>query len=130
MKKVLLIASLTLGVSALNLLAEDGGGPQQPPNIRPPRQGGQQGGDQGGERPHRPAPPLLAALDANHDGVIDAQEIANAPAALKTLDKNKDGQLTMDELRPEPRGDQQGPGGQQGGRRGSGQKPPGPPPGE
>lgn len=45
-------------------------------------------------------PPLIAALDANHDGVIDADEIANAPAALKKLDKNGDGKLTMDELRP------------------------------
>ena len=51
------------------------------------------------------------ALDANHDGVIDANEIANASAALKTLDKNGDGKLTPDELRP-PRpqgGDRQGP---------------------
>ena len=36
------------------------------------------------------------ALDANHDGVISADEIANAPAVLKTLDKNGDGQLTFD----------------------------------
>ncbi|HVV73183.1 MAG TPA: phospholipid-binding protein, partial [Verrucomicrobiae bacterium] len=50
-----------------------------------------------------------------HDGVIDADEIANAPAALKTLDKNGDGKLTMDELMgPRPmrgagQGDHQGP---------------------
>ncbi|MGH7969197.1 MAG: EF-hand domain-containing protein, partial [Limisphaerales bacterium] len=64
-------------------------------------------------RPHRP-PPLIAALDANHDGVIDADEIANAPAALKTLDKNGDGKLTMDELMPPrpPRG--AGPGNHEG----------------
>jgi len=37
--------------------------------------------------------------------VIDANEIANAPAALKTLDKNGDGQLTPDEyLGPRPPG--------------------------
>src|SRR5207253_2410660 len=54
-----------------------------------------------------PPPPLITALDANHDGVIDAQEIENAPAALRTLDKNKDGKLTPDEYRP-PR---PGPGG-------------------
>ena len=42
----------------------------------------------------------MAALDVNHDGVIDASEIANAVAALKTLDKNQDGKLTQDELRP------------------------------
>ena len=45
--------------------------------------------------------PLMMALDANHDGVIDATEISNAPAALKTLDKNGDGKLTQDELRPQ-----------------------------
>jgi Ca2+-binding EF-hand superfamily protein len=42
----------------------------------------------------------MEVLDANHDGVIDADEIANAPAALKKLDKNGDGKLTPDELRP------------------------------
>jgi Ca2+-binding EF-hand superfamily protein len=53
----------------------------------------------------------MEALDANHDGVIDENEIANASAALKALDKNGDGKLTQDELRP-PRpagGDRQGP---------------------
>jgi len=44
--------------------------------------------------------PVIAALDANHDGEIDANEIANAPAALRKLDKNGDGKLTRDELRP------------------------------
>jgi hypothetical protein len=43
---------------------------------------------------------IFAALDANGDGVIDAAEIANAPAALKKLDKNGDGKLTREELRP------------------------------
>jgi hypothetical protein len=43
--------------------------------------------------------PLLKALDANADGVIDAQEIANAPAALKTLDANGDGKLEPAEYR-------------------------------
>jgi len=58
-----------------------------------------------------PPSPLMEALDANHDGVIDANEIANASAALKALDKNGDGKLTLDELRP-PRpqgGNRQGP---------------------
>ncbi len=44
--------------------------------------------------------PLMKVLDANGDGVIDADEIANASKALLTLDKNGDGKLTMDELRP------------------------------
>jgi hypothetical protein len=49
---------------------------------------------------HHPPSPLMMVLDANHDGVIDAEEISNAPAALRMLDKNGDGQLTPDELRP------------------------------
>lgn len=46
--------------------------------------------------------PVVQVLDVNHDDVIDAQEIANAPAALKKLDKNGDGQLTSDEYAPAP----------------------------
>jgi hypothetical protein len=49
-------------------------------------------------KPHRPAPPLAGALDANHDGVIDAAELANAAAALKALDKNSDGEITREEI--------------------------------
>ncbi len=44
--------------------------------------------------------PVMAALDADENGDISSEEIANATAALKTLDKNKDGKLTEDELRP------------------------------
>src|SRR5205085_888255 len=48
-------------------------------------------------------PLIIHALDANHDGIIDASEIANAIAALQKLDKNGDGQLTPDEyLGPPP----------------------------
>jgi len=75
----------------------------------------------------RPVPPLIAALDANGDGVIDAVEISNAVAALSKLDVNGDGNLSLDELRParpegEPgdRGDREhrgGPGGKDGGKR-------------
>ena len=46
------------------------------------------------------SPPLVVAtLDANHDGIIDAGEIANASQALKSLDKNADGRLSREELR-------------------------------
>ena len=46
------------------------------------------------------SPPLVVAtLDANHDGIIDAGEIANASRALKSLDKNADGRLSREELR-------------------------------
>jgi hypothetical protein len=56
----------------------------------------------GGPPPHHGPPPmpLFDALDTNHDGVISADEIANASASLKTLDKNGDGQLTPDEYHP------------------------------
>lgn len=67
---------------------------QQPP----PPQG--QGGPRNGQRP--PPPQLLIALDADKDGVISADEIANATAALKTLDKNGDGELTREEFGPPP----------------------------
>ena len=43
-------------------------------------------------------PAIIAALDANKDGTIDATELGNATAALTALDKNGDGSLTRDEL--------------------------------
>ena len=90
-------------------------------------------GGPGGGRP--PLPLIVRALDANGDGIIDANEIANAVAVLKTLDKNGDGQLTEDEyLGPPPAGQGPGngpPGGPppDGGARPDGDKDPaGPPP--
>ena len=111
------IVALTLSVSPLPLDAQDAGGPPNPgprprgqfrplePRApRPPAAAQAPGEDRPGpardQAARPPAPPLFAALDANHDGVIDADEIANAPAALRTLDKNNDGKLTIDELRP------------------------------
>ena len=77
---------------------------------RPPRDG-RPGPGPGGPGP-RFVIPLMQALDANGDGIIDEQEIANAPAALKKLDKNGDGKLTPDELRPpRPEGFRGRPGG-------------------
>jgi len=94
MKTKIVLTMLTLGASAFIVNAQDFGGP--------PPEGGQGGG---GHRHHPPPLPLVLALDANHDGVIDADEIANASAALKTLDKNGDGQLTRDEYLPTPPAD-------------------------
>ena len=44
---------------------------------------------------------LMAALDADKDGALSADEIANATAALKKLDKNGDGKVGQDEIRAE-----------------------------
>lgn len=117
MKKQLILLTLALGAAGTTIFAEDG-----PPGGGP----GGKGGPGGGPGGQRPVPPLIAALDANHDGTIDASEIANASQALKSLDKNGDGKLTEDEFRPQrppggPEG-QNGPGGQggPGGQRGPG----------
>jgi hypothetical protein len=100
--KHILIAALAMGLCTTVVFAQEEGGP-------PPQADGQeqQGGGPGqGPRHHRPPPlPIVQVLDANHDGIIDSNEIANASAALKTLDKNGDGQLTKDEyLPPRPPG--------------------------
>ncbi len=46
--------------------------------------------------------PVLAVLDANHDGLISGTEIRNAASALERLDSNHDGRLTAEELLPDP----------------------------
>ncbi len=103
--------------------------------AQPP--GGQRGGERGGERGGPGGQrgggdmgrmmqmmPVLAALDADKDGVISKSEINNAAAALRKLDKNGDGELDAEEMRPTrseggrsrggaPEG---GPGGERGGR--------------
>ena len=71
------------------------GGPGGPGGL-----GGRQGGPPSPEMMMRMMP-VLAALDANKDGVISMEEINNATAALKALDKNKDGDLTEEEMRPD-----------------------------
>ena len=123
MKTMLTLAGmLALGAAALVVSAQDYGGPQNG--------NGQNGPPLRGGRP--PVPLIVAALDANHDGVIDAQEIANASAVLKSLDRNGDGKLTPDEFmgpRPQrPGGPGRGPGGNPGADDNN--MPPGPPPGE
>jgi hypothetical protein len=61
-------------------------------------QPGGPGGPHGGGRP--PTLPIMTALDANTNGVIEASEIANASTLLLTLDKNSDGKLSASELQP------------------------------
>ena len=70
---------------------------------RPDRPGDRRGPEDAQERPQRPRPPLpplVRALDADRDGEISAEEIANAAKALATLDQNGDGKLTRDEIAP------------------------------
>ena len=121
---------VAVGLGARAVFAQGEGGP--------PPQGGGEGGPPGGHHRRPPPSPLVEALDVNHDGVIDSNEIANASAALLTLDKNHDGKLTADEFRPPrpngppggPQGDQKGapsgnqPGGPQGGPQGGHHRPP------
>lgn len=79
---------------------------------RPSREGGEGREMRGeGRRDFMRVMPLMQALDTNKDGMLSAEEIANAPTALKTLDKNKDGKLTEDELRPPMGGGEGGRGG-------------------
>ena len=117
-----LAGMLALGAAALVVNAQDFGGPQNG--------NGQNGPPPRGQRP--PPPPIVAALDANHDGVIDAKEIANASAALRSLDRNGDGKLTPDEFmgprQQRPGGPGRGPGGN--GGPDDNNLPPGPPPGD
>jgi hypothetical protein len=121
-KTKIIAAMLALGASALIIVAQDSGGSS----------GGQPGGPGGPGGPNRrgmrpPLPAVVRALDANHDGIVDADEIANAPAALKTLDKDGDGKLTIQELMgPRPQGMGRPPGGPNSGN----EPPPGPPPGD
>ena len=105
-----LLATLAVLASAAFVMAQEA-----PPPMN--------GSGPEGHRP--PPPPIIGALDANHDGVIDANEIANAGKALQSLDQNGDGELTPDEVHPHPPG-RPGPGGPGMG----GPRPDGPPPQE
>jgi hypothetical protein len=123
MKLVLLAA---LGSLALAAHAQDAGGP-------PPGDGQNDGPGGGGGRHHPPIPAIVRALDTNHDGIIDSNEIANASAALMTLDKKGDGKLTWDEyMGPRPHGRPQGGDGPDAnsGDAKDNEGPPGPPPGD
>jgi collagen type III alpha len=76
-----------------------GGPPDGPRGFGGPRDGERGFGGPGGPG-GRFMSPIMQALDANADGVIDEAEIDGAVIALKKLDKNGDRRLTQDELRP------------------------------
>jgi len=131
---------MTNALAVLKKLDKNGDGkltldellPPPPEGRAAPRPEGAPPKTSAGDSPRRPpVPPIIAALDTNGDGVIDADEIANASAALKKLDKNGVGRLTVDQLLGRPPGGpdwraaRRGPGGPEGpGDR------PGPPPGD
>jgi hypothetical protein len=119
-------AALVCGVS-LSSVAQERDQPREGERDRPrdgererPREGERDRSREGDRGPDGRGPggfmrmmPVMAALDADADGLISADEIANAAAALKSLDKNADGKLTEEELRPNFPG---GPGAAPGGR--------------
>ncbi len=104
--KLALLGSAALSVAAWTLTAQDAGD-SSPNRDRPPRR--EEGASGPGRDGQRPMMPLIAALDANHDGVIDADEIKNAAAALAKLDKDGDGRLTREEFLGRPPGRPDGP---------------------
>ncbi len=112
MKTKVILLTLFLGASTCLLKAQDSD--QRPP----PRDGGP-----GGPGVQRPMNPMVLALDLNHDGTIDADEIAKASVSLKKLDRNGDGNITPEEYRPRHPGGPGGPGGR--GPEGRGPRGPG-----
>ena len=84
-----------------------GGGGQR---GRGQRGGGRRGGEQGGDG-------LFSLLDVDGDGQLSPKEINGAVAVLAKLDVNKDGILDANELavRGQGGGDRGGQGGRQGG---------------
>ncbi len=80
MKKIFALFVFGMAMTAMVSFAQDAGGK--------------------GKEGKRPVSPVMATLDENGDGALDAKEIADAPQDLKKLDKNNDGKLTSDEIRP------------------------------
>ena len=83
-----LLTALLCGASTVSLLAQGPGGSPS-------------GGDR---HPHHgpPPSPLFDALDTNHDGIISAEEMANATAALKSLLRPGSNELRREDLHPFP----------------------------
>ena len=78
-----------------------------PDSMGPGGRGGPEGGR--GEGPRREInfiriDPILAAVDADGDGVITAEELRNSASAIRKLDQDGDGKVTREEASPAGRG--------------------------
>ena len=107
-----LFAAAVLGVVGLPVLAQDNAPTGNPPGAPTPN--ARPGADRPDHRNRPPRSPLEAALDANGDGIISAEEIANASAALRKLVHNHDGSLSPEDYRPHPPAGGPGAGGPRG----------------
>ncbi len=67
----------------------------QAPPPQSERREGREG--RGGQMNFIRMDPVLAAIDANGDGVISAEELRNAPKAIRKLDTDGDGKVTREE---------------------------------
>ncbi|QDT31736.1 EF-hand domain-containing protein [Thalassoglobus polymorphus] len=94
MKRISLTLAVLMTCTISGLAQPPGGGRGGPP---PGYRGQQQDGGQRGERGGSPNA-VMAALDADGDQTISAEEILSAAAALNALDQNGDGKLTSDEV--------------------------------
>ncbi len=101
LKKLLLPAILISALSTFAVAQDEKGKDGEKGKGRPP--GAAKGPDRGGRPPGGALMmlPVHAALDADKNGEISADEIGQASEVLGKLDKNKDGKLTEDELRPD-----------------------------
>lgn len=93
--------------------APEGERPRPGEGQPPPRPRNPDAGPREGDRPVPPTEPgdnarrprlgdggaILAALDADRDGVLAGRELDNAPQALRTLDADKDGKVSSQKLR-------------------------------
>ncbi len=85
------VATLTLASWPLHAQQDQ---PNRPP--APPQREGQRQ-----NQPERGVPLFFRILDTNHDGAIDADEMAHAGEALRKLDRNGDGRLTPEDMQPQ-----------------------------
>lgn len=109
--RVISAEEIANAASALRTLDANGDGLISRPEMGPPPppkksevKAKAKAREEGKPTSRRPPPkdPLVAALDADQNKSLSAEEVTNAPTALAKLDRNGDGQLTQDEFAPPP----------------------------